>query len=75
MKKKIYIDNVRQSSLRSDDARCSQDESYEKIKIFEVNGNNRYEDYSSHIEAFVDKDVQSGNGGVVMKTGRVISLK
>ena len=55
--------DVRQSSLRSDDARCSQDESYEEIKIFEVKGINRDEDYSSHNEAFVDKDGECSNGG------------
>ena len=33
------------------------------LKIFEVNGINRDEEYSSHIEAFVDKDVESSNGG------------
>jgi hypothetical protein len=50
------VESVRQRPLRCNDARCSQDECYEDIKICEVNVTNRDEVYCNEIEGSVVKD-------------------
>jgi hypothetical protein len=42
--------------------KSGHDDCYEDIKICEVNGVNRYDVYSSRVEAFVVEDVDSSNG-------------
>jgi hypothetical protein len=54
-------DSVKQSSLRSNDAGCSWDESYEDMKICEVNKVIRDEDYVSHAASSVVRDVETSN--------------
>jgi hypothetical protein len=68
------IESVRQSPLRCNDTRHSQDECYEDIKICEVKVINIDEVYCNKIEGSAFKDVERNNG-VVMKAGRVTGFR
>jgi hypothetical protein len=56
--KRKYFESVRQSFLRCNYARCSQDECYEDIKICGVNAINKDKVYCSEFEGSVVKDVE-----------------